>query len=320
MTDDSCVSVLGEEGQNDCTVLGSNSIDCQEDKYHNECNYLNQCLVVAGAEADECQTPENCVDQNHPPTAFGLNVSKTSSDGYCMGVGGLFSWYYEDSDLDHEIRFVLQIDNDPEFGSPEIQKIVSGISYISGSRNQQPVYVVSPGRTVNDVYINYNTPYYWRVKVTDEHGLDSAWTYFNGNGNNGTTIFENKTSYTFTGHSAPSPEFSVLTDPIVLNEPADFDDLSICYSNFGAYSCSLKNPEDEYNDYNWWFGDGIVPYVYPADSSQVGDVSHTYTKTSTGVTLQVCDELGQCCSAFHTLKVKTSTGQGGGVWKEISPF
>ena len=323
MTDDSCVDMPGEEGQNDCNVLGANSIDCQEDKYHNECNHLNQCVVVAGAATDECQTNANCVDQNNPPEAYELNVSRTSSDGYCMGIGGLFSWKYKDTDLDHEIRFILEIDDDSGFGSP-VRKVVSGIYYTSESTNQQLIYVVSPGRVVNDDSINYNTAYYWRVKVSDEHGLDSAWTYFNGNGNNGTTDPVSKTSYTFTGHSAPSTEFIAPTIQVDLNEEIDFDDKSICYSNFDAYSCFEERTDNGYNDYNWWFGDGAAAYTLPADRteledvSHIGDVSHTYTETSTGVTLQVCDELGQCCGISHPLKFKGK--EGGGTWKEISPF
>jgi len=327
MIDNSCVSVLGEEGYDDCDPTTSGvSTDCQEDKYHNECNYLNQCVVVAGAAIDECQIDQNCVDQNNPPTAYELNVSLTTSAGYCMGIGGLFSWKYGDIDLDHEIRFILEINDDPDFiNTPEVRKVVSGIYYTSGSTNQQPIYVVSPGKVVNDDSINYNTAYYWRVKVSDEHGLDSAWTYFNGNGNNGTTEFTEKVPYTFTGHSAPSPEFNVVTDPLALDTPIEFDDLSICYSNLGAYSCFVKRADDGYNDYSWWFGDAGTPYVDPPDRteaedvSHIGDVSHIYTKTSTGVTLQVCDELGKCCGVSHPLKFKTDN-TGGGIWREISPF
>jgi hypothetical protein len=319
MADDSCVYVLGE-GDNDCPTLGANSIDCQEDKYHNECNYLNQCIPVAGADEDECQTPENCVDQNNRPTASKLKVSIPDSTSVCAGIGGLFSWEYGDVDNDKEIRFILEINDDPTFeNTSEIREMVSEILFAPGTTNRQSVYVASPGKLINNS-INYNMPYYWRVMVTDEHGLDSEWTYFNGNENNGTIVKTNAEQYTFAGHSAPSPQFIDPTNPVPLNESILFDDKSICYSETGPYDCYLKNPKNEYNNYNWWFGDAVAPYNLPADSSQVGDVSHTYTKTSTGVTLQVCDELGQCCDKFHTLKVKTSTGQGGGIWKEISPF
>ncbi len=217
-----------------------------------------------------------------------------------------FSWRYIDPDNDKEKKFIFQVSTNSNFtlGSIIVNRTSDNLYYDSGSENLQTVLVYQnpPLATDGSGFLNYNTPYYWRVMVYDVTGLDSGWV--NGNG------------FTVDGHPAPYPEFVVRARSSDLN-PGNFvyfGDRSICYDNSGPRSC-VRNDSECYGGhcYTWQFGDG-------SNSNTLGYAVHTYRASNTTpgywVSLNVCDEI-TCCSKGHLVPIG---GNDLPNWKEVSPF
>ncbi|GAH07091.1 unnamed protein product, partial [marine sediment metagenome] len=80
---------------------------------------------------------------------------------YDMGGSILFEWVFDDPDIgDTQGAYEFELDNDPAFGSPEIDtgKVVSG----SESVNQ------NLPSSIDD--------YYWRLKTWDDSDEESPWS------------------------------------------------------------------------------------------------------------------------------------------------
>jgi len=215
----------------------------------------------------------------------------------------IFQWVYSDVDNDSESAFAFQIDDDGDFLSPEV------------NRNYGQVSAVNPGNTQSQsvmvgTEINYNTDYYWRVKVWDGQD-DSGWVYYNGNGNGGTTNPALKTKYKYEYlHPAPKPDFTYSPENPRVNSSVSFDpSLTTCYNNSGAgINC---------NRYLWSFGDDSS-----ADTNIETSVSNTYADAKKyTVRLWAYDEVSRC---YKDKDITVSPAGGGSQglpkWKEISPF
>jgi len=219
---------------------------------------------------------------NFPPTATDLKVV---TDNYCNCISEqnqecfgstsnppiILTWTFIDSDGDSQKFYQIQINNNSNFNSPLIDS------------NK----VKSDSNSYTPLSLNFNTQYYWRVKVWDTNGNESDWI----NGPNFKTDIR-----------WPNTNFSF--DP--LSPPAEvqvnFTDESTCYnSDISNYICST---------YNWNFGDGSI-------SIDKGDTKHTYsTSRDYYVVLKVTDQYNHMCPAIRKLKVTLPLP----IWKEISPF
>jgi len=71
-----------------------------------------------------------------------------------------------------QTNYQVQIDNNSNFSSPEVNRDYSGLSNSSPTTNNQTVSVAIAAASNR---IIYNTTYYWRVKVYDSNGADSGW-------------------------------------------------------------------------------------------------------------------------------------------------
>ncbi|OGZ70163.1 MAG: hypothetical protein A2904_00215 [Candidatus Staskawiczbacteria bacterium RIFCSPLOWO2_01_FULL_33_9] len=279
-----------------------NMTDCANT--HNVCNAQQQCVVVDGLGTDECQDNNGCVITNDPPYADQLASGPGSP---CTGIQGTgiayFQWRYQDTEGDTEKKFILQIDDNSDFSSPEVERSFDNLSYPAGTLNQQVVLVKTIPTTPYGDYIKYNVDYYWRVMVEQNAPiLSSNW------------IVATQT-FIMTGHPSPSSEFTYTPFNPAPGTLINFTDLSICYSNSGPYSCKSTNPiTSAPNGYTWNFGDGSP------NSTTVGDVTHTYNSTQPSYTagLTVCDEVN-CCIIEHPIPVRIP-GSGLPNWKEVSPF
>jgi len=290
--------------------------DCNIDQ-HAACVGLT-CTCVELAGPDLCQNSSECII-NAPP--FAENLSSVPGSP-CTGIPGTgiayFQWTYRDTDIppDLQKKFVIQIDDNADFSSPEVSRIFDNLSYPDGTLNQQTVFVITiptvecnptinPSCSPSD-YINYNVDYYWRVKVEEwlpyGQAQSSDWVVYSS-------------TFTMTGHPAPSPEFGSSPLNPSPGKTVYFSDSSICYDNSNPYSCQSTNPITGLpNSYAWDFDDG-------GTSVAVGDVSHIYTvaKTSYAVNLNVCDE-NYCCNADRLVPVRVQGIGGLPNWREISPF
>ena len=256
--------------------------------------------------------PDDLLPPGNKPSIQLLPAEKIPCAGIQETGIAYFQWIYTDLDGDREKKFIFQVSTSPDFTLESIivDRTWDDLYYDSPNTNSQTVFIrPSPLATTGSDFINYNTNYYWRVKVYDETGADSGWVIYDLN-NNGIP-----NSFIATGHPDPYPEF--LFSPAIPkpNESVHFIDASVCYSSTGAYACKSTNPiTGGPNSYYWWFGDG-------GESDTVGDVYHTYAveDVSYPVDLQVCDE-NICCSVEHLVPVKKRENSNLPDWKEISPF
>jgi len=214
-----------------------------------------------------------------------------------------FNWTYNSDTNVDETSFLLQIDNNSNFSSQEVVRLVAGLSYPSGSQNNQSVSIkINPG--YGD--LAYNTTYYWRVKVVDSQGYDSGWV--------------TGPSFTTEDHPWPAPNFVYSPTNPLFNTQVVFtdnpDSPSLCYETGNvAYDCK-DNPEY----YTWWYGDPHTPVNTPnGDDSNKITTNYAYPLPNTTRTsyLEICDELG-CCIAEKNVNIRGP--QNVPNWQELSPF
>lgn len=353
--------------------------------YHTECQGC-VCLYVAGAGPDACSLNSHCSSgkpecSNLPPFADGLSVNHGL---YCTDTPGTnlvsFSWDYQDTEGDTEKMYRLQVSPNSDFENhPEeiiIDKWVTGTfpnpnttppfsvraaSSFSCSTNSCPNNSCSTDCCKpNCKYINYKTPYYWRVMVWENNtGYASAWIYYDGA--NGTTNPNNEISYTYYwAHPAPYPNYYIDPDNPEPTLPVYFKDTSTCFDNNGkAYSCLCHNPARQSDAkcitaadgtalninftcsggqcYSWWYGDpntsnsnnpacSIPPttipcYYPPGDDNTIGDPpQHTYPLSKTYYSSLKVCDNLGCCTKNKAIPVKPKGAKDLPQWKEVSPF
>jgi len=208
---------------------------------------------------------KNC---NKIPTATNLSVV---SNNYCSNSNHYFSWTYSDPDNNNESRFQLQVDNNSNFSSPEINRNYPGLSNPSPTTNNQVVLVSVS--SITDKLI-YNTTYYWRVNVYDSNGAESGWV--------------TGPSFTTEKHQYPLVNFDWLPSNPSQGEDVLFTDQSTVY---GGSSKSA---------WSWIFTDGN-----PASSSQQNPTTQFNFTEDKQVTLQVTDSDNYSCSISKTVNVQS---------------
>ncbi|MCD5396204.1 MAG: PKD domain-containing protein [Candidatus Pacebacteria bacterium] len=214
---------------------------------------------------------------NQPPIVTDMNVDAQGPDNYC-GIGpGLgvvnFSWTYNDQDRDPETRFDLQVDNNSDFSSPEVNRSYSDLNNPSGTINSQLVSVKNTPTAPGGDYLTYNTRYYWRVKVYDNQRNDSGWI--------------EGSSFITTTHPWPWPEFTWSPEKPTVNEVVSFTDQS---QVFGGATIT---------NWSWTFAPDGNPHtssqqnpevIFPSDGDKV-------------VILEVTDSSNYTCSREETINM-----------------
>ena len=271
-----------------------------------------QCTCTTGDGEDACAENADCSSTSQPYADY---LASTSSS-YCTGIQGTgiayFQWYYFDPNGKAESQYEIQIDDNFDFSSPEVDRTVYYTGVASGSLQQQMILVKLDATTAGGDYITYNTPYYWRVKVKNSSGVSSVWIYYDADDDND---FDENDTYTYGyTHPAPVPAYSYSPTTVYPLDEVTFSDSSVCYyydeSNQVANSlCSaLAN-----TTYAWTFGDS-------ATSTNKGDTTHTYAQYGTlNTSLYICDDLG-CCTTYGNIVIKSAGNGEIPSWKEISPF
>lgn len=225
---------------------------------------------------------------NMPPTATDLSVDEGD---YCtIPLRPIFSWAFSDPEGDSQGAYQVQVDNNSNFSSPEID---SGKVLSSSESYAAP----TP--------LSYNTTYYWRLKVWDEYDAGSNWI--------------SGPSFATPLHAYPDPEFTWFPASPTEEELVQFcatqeagvcsSDESTCYDIGGAIpppSCSGKT-------FLWTFP---VETEFATGSSPISE-NPLVKFTSTGVkdvSLEITDEVGSC-SRTKTVGVMWPLPE----WEETSP-
>ena len=384
---------------NQCTEGGTgnyceSAADCQP----LACNQNRQCVPFGGGAgctiytlnaSAECQGPLQCDDVakkcvpdgggvactndtqcggNNPPLAYNLRVEQS----YC-GAITTFRWDYSDAEGEPQYQYQLQMSTINDDPSTPVDEFKDGLVYntgvVLGTTNSiiVPVYLASirsPGECnlsqPCNGFINYNVPYYWRVKVWDIDGVSgfpvaSDWAYYqdthtfdppnNYNKDGYPTYADDKDGdeYTYTyPYEHPHPGVSYEPQAIIVpGQPATFTDSSLCYhydtdtGNTTSYPCkNLIPPGSPSTDCKV---PGGVCYECTAatdghcytwwlnglaspSSYIIGNTSYQYPSKDTYQTKLKICDDIMCCSAQNPVNVSANSGSVVPQWWEITPY
>lgn len=319
-TQQQCVEVAGQAADQ-CQATA----DCIS---HKECNFVTQqCITSQTPGTNECTIYDDCLGNPYATDLF------TPPENGCLpdtpGCGALsFQWIYQSpfpitkSKKWYDFGFIesvfaaqavnqkgwdLQVDDNADFSSPEMNISVRDLNNPPGTQNSQATLVKSIPTTPGCGYLSYGQQYFWRVRVWDLNNRNSGWIVYKLAGIPAPVITND--------HAAPTIRFAPNFTSIEAGEAIVFIDSSLCYdNNQNSYLCKT-NPA---TTYTWTFGDGIV-------GNDHGNTSHVYNDVGTyNAVLRICDELGICCEDDIDIQVGTAGTDGGDTnppeWQEISPF
>lgn len=227
------------------------------------------------------------VDINNPPVLGSL--SRSASNQCMTAPYYTFVWTYSDADGDTGTLLEFQVDNNSDYSSPTINRSVN-VNYVNGTVYNQ-TGILSTIATPD--YLLFNTRYYWRARVSDEHGLFSAWV--------------SGSSFLTSLHHYPMVDFINIPLKPNVNESTQFTDASICYDNVSTGS-SCSDPNDSFK----W----IFLYGNPSTSTLENPIVEFTESGNQSVTLEVEDSDGFTCSLTKTLRINYALPK----WKEIAPF
>lgn len=263
---------------------------------------------------------------NNNPDASNLSISAD----YCALVPvRTFSWIYSDlldsSPDNEESQFQLQIDDNNDFSSPEVNicgdgtaPLISGdcsapgaLSIPSGSVNFKNINVMeSPGAD----QLGYNKTYYWRVMVWDSNGGSSGWAEYDPDAN---PLTQNPIGTPL--HSYPNAHFTCSPN-LAVSCPADHDILELITFDNDPDPGANPNP-DRYAPYtfNWDFCKGAAcpnknAVGIPANHTYITEGSYDVELTVSDATLPI-DGGPYICAFSQTLNIVSARPK----WNEINP-
>lgn len=256
-----------------CNMATTTGQPCQETVVYNNSSYCNQA-------------------------PYATNTSVYLGDWcYCTtDITPRFSWDYFDLEGDIPDSYQVQVSTSSNFSSVLIDSCLSPEPRTCEPGIQSKQYApITP--------VDYNTRYYWRVKVKDING---KWSQDWATG----------TSFMTSSHRWPRPDFIYSPNNPVVGESIEFIDQSLCYDlNNEKYPCKEINPiTGTYNIYLWDFADG-------ATSLAQATTTHSYSQPgSYEVKLWVTDPSlapdSGMCDAEHKVMVFLPLPD----WKEIAPW
>lgn len=215
---------------------------------------------------------------NRPPSA---NISSAPITEYCSGPptgSANFSWTYSDPDVDAESKFQFQVSSASDFNSLAVDATVNSPGYPA---NNQAVLIVNSPLSGQ---LAYNTTYYWRVKVFDEHNADSGWA--------------SGPSFATSKHAWPFISFNWSPVNPSASEDVLFGDQAVIFG--GASKVSWL----------WNFQNGA-----PGTSVQQNPIIQFVSEGNKQVSLRVTDSDGYACTGNKQVNVNLPLPK----WKEITP-
>jgi len=200
------------------------------------------------------------IELDSPPQVINM-LDPDGKEEYCNvspGQGSVnFQWDYQD-DKGLESKFDFKVDNSASGNSPEISRSVNPVCFDTDPG--QGVICTNTQQALVGSDLDFNTTYYWWVRVYDNNNLDSGWII----------------GPSFTTASNAYPWVDFYSDPAVppINEITTF------YSS-STYSGSPS--------YEWTFQGGV-----PAISFQESPTTTFTTSGDKTVTFKLTDSVGSC--------------------------
>ncbi len=217
-------------------------------------------------------------DINFPPS---VTCNDTAEWSYCAdSLHSKLKWNYVDDDGDPQESYQIQADETSNFSSSPL-KLDTGVIN-SGSKE----YIVKAADIQRGIDLDWDTTYYWRIKVKDNQGNWSVpeWCV-------------PVCSFPTPKHAYPDPDFSWSPiNPNVL-KPVQFTDKTIFYN--GA------------SNWKWTFEDPGIIVSNPFAQNPLATFS---SPGNWDVTLEATDDLGTC-----SITLPVDVGEPLPEWKEVIP-
>jgi len=237
---------------------------------------------------------------NAAPTVGGLSVRQGDYCSYPLHP--TLYWVFSDPDTagwgDYQDAYDVQVDDDSNVADAPIEdSCVASDTCLSGhpSSSYVPLEI--------SFAFAYNSTYYWRVKVEDNHNAWSSWSGVN--------------SFTTPVHAYPDPDFNTVSQKITKDEFVQFcatqqsgvcsQNVSVCYNSSGqAISCTGEA-------FLWTFPPGTQFSTTTSQISENPKVKFTTDGPKT-ISLSITDDVGSC-SATKTISVTKALPK----WREVAP-
>ena len=233
---------------------------------------------------------------NQKPIASGLDEIENrcawgTSPQVAKGLAITLKWTYFDEDGDPQTAYEIWLDDDSNFTGAKfnykVEPSASTAYNLNLTHDLEGDWLFS---------LNWNTTYYWKVKVRDEQGAWSDWS--------------DVAQFTTPLHASPYINFSWNPTKPTVDELVQFTDLSECYDSSGnVVACTGIGPCG--TAWCWTFQDGS-----PSSSIEQNPTTSFSSMGSKIITLRVTDSDGYSCSDSKTVQITLPLPE----WEEISPF
>ncbi len=163
------------------------------------------------------------VQVNNPPTV--PQIVSPSNGTSLWGTDAPLIWYPStDPNVGDSVTYDLQIDNDPAFGSPEVNETGIDESHGIVPQPESTTITVTLGALGGYGNLQNFTVYYWRLRAVDNRGAASSWTsesrYF---------LFGNDTQAPAVSWAAPTDGATLTASPVTFSGTASDDFAGLDY-------------------------------------------------------------------------------------------
>ena len=271
-------------------------------------------------------SPTNCISSSSFSVILSniapviSELKKQQNESYCHGLNSVsFLWTYYDEDAapstNTQDLYEIQIKKGSVSDDPTISGFFdSGLLLNVDKNSETHSYLYNSNDTENNQDFEYNSTYYWRVKVKDVKGAFSDWIVYDDSDDDDGNGYAK--SFSTPLHKYPDADFDFLP-----NSP-DFGEEVTITDGSTAYDSSGNSNTDLIGRWEWDFdGDMTIDKTINRTIEILnGDTTHVYlnpTINQYGIKLFVTDNDNFTC--YKIKQINIATGEEYPRWNEIAP-